>query len=99
MLSWSWEDDFRGDWPGESVVYQRIEALNQTDLVLGYRQDAWSVSAYVENVFDQQWFDGNYADGDVLPADDPDYVPFLYVQHAFGPSRPRTAGVRLSYEF
>jgi len=84
-IAWSWEDDFRGDWPDENVVYQRIAALNQTDVVVGYRTDNWHVSGYVENVFDGVWYDGNYSDD--LPA----YV--IYAQHAFGPSRPRTAGV------
>jgi outer membrane receptor protein involved in Fe transport len=49
------------------------------------------VSAYVENVFDQEWYDGNYAD-------DPTDIQ-IYPQHTFGPARPRTAGVRLGYEF
>jgi iron complex outermembrane receptor protein len=90
-LTWSWEDDFRGDWPPEEVVYQRIEAVNQTDIVVGYRQDNWRISGYVENVFDGVWFDGNYAD---------DKGEFdIYSQHAFGPSRPRTAGVRFGIEF
>lgn len=90
-LSWSWEDDYRGDWPDESVVYQRIKALNQTDIVLGYRQDSWRVSAYVENVFDQLWYDGAYSD---------DQSSFgIYAQHTFGPSRPRTAGIRFGIDF
>jgi iron complex outermembrane recepter protein len=90
-LSWSWEDDIRGDWPSKSLIYQRIEALNQTDIQLGYRQDHWKVSGYVENVFDDVWYDGNYAD-DPTPGT-------IFVQHAFGPARPRTAGVRFGYEF
>ncbi len=69
------------------------------DFQLGYRQDNWQVLGYVENVFDAQWFDGAYADGDVVPDTSPDYVPFLYVQHTFGPSRPRTIGLRASYSF
>jgi iron complex outermembrane receptor protein len=60
--------------------------------MLGYRQDNWRVTAYVENVFDNIWYDGNYAN------DDPD-PEIIYVEHAFGPSRPRTAGVRFSYRF
>ncbi|MEP4486472.1 MAG: TonB-dependent receptor [Halioglobus sp.] len=90
-ISWSWEDDYRGDWPSEGLIYQKIDALNQTDIFAGYRQDSWSVSAYVENVFDQNWVDGAYAD-DPTPSN-------IYAQHTFGPSRPRTAGVRLGYEF
>jgi iron complex outermembrane receptor protein len=91
-LSWSWEDDYRGDWPDESLIFQRIPALNQTDIVVGYRKENWNISAYVENVFDGVWFDGNYAN------DDPDFE-IVFTEHAFGPSRPRTAGVRFGYEF
>ncbi|MDX1405834.1 MAG: TonB-dependent receptor [Woeseiaceae bacterium] len=90
-ITWSWEDDFRGDWIPKSVAFQRIAALNQTDIVVGYRQDNWRISGYVENVFDGVWYDGNYAD---------DPSPFyIYSQHAFGPSRPRTAGVRFGIDF
>ena len=90
-VAWSWEDDYRGDWPDESVIFQRIAALNQTDIVVGYRTDNWRISAYVENVFDGIWYDGNYSD-------DPAFTN-IYSQHAFGPSRPQTAGVRFGYEF
>jgi len=98
-LAWSWEDDFRGGWPDPkrhgpwpagANVHQVIKAMNQTDLVVGYRAENWTVSAYVENLTDDTWFDGNYEDDD--PASP-------YVEHAFGPSRPRTAGVRFSYEW
>lgn len=91
-LSWSWEDDYRGDWPDESVIFQRIQAVNKTDLVLGYRQDSRSASGYDENLFDRVWYDGNY------PNDDPDPV-IIYAEHTFGPSRPRTVGVRFGYQF
>jgi iron complex outermembrane receptor protein len=90
-LAWSWEDDYRGDWPDPSVVFQKIEALNQTDIQIGYRTDSWRLSAYVENVFDDVWYDGNYSD-DLDPV-------IIFSQHAFGPSRPRTAGVRFGYSF
>ena len=90
-LAWSWEDDYRGDWPDPSIIFQRIEAVNQTDVVIGYRTDVWRISAYVENVFDGIWYDGNYAD-------DPSELN-IYSQHTFGPSRPRTAGVRFGYSF
>ena len=83
-VAWTWEDDYRGDWPDPSVIFQRIEALNQTDISIGYRQDNWRVNAYVENVFNNLWYDGNYSD-------DVDSV-IIFSQHKFGPSRPRTAG-------
>jgi iron complex outermembrane receptor protein len=102
-LAWTWEDDYRGDWPDPSVIFQRIEAINQTDIVVGYRQDNWRISAYVENVFDQLWYDGNYANDDPRNTSrDADGVRDdgnPYTEHAFGPSRPRTAGVRFGYRF
>ncbi|MDX1481916.1 MAG: TonB-dependent receptor, partial [Woeseiaceae bacterium] len=91
-IAWSWEDDYRGDWPERDVIFQRIQALDNTDIVVGYRTDVWQLSAYVENVFDNVWYDGNYSN------DDPDPI-IIYAEHTFGPSRPRTAGVRFSYEF
>ena len=91
-ISWSWEDDYRGDWPDPSVIYQRIKAINNTDLMIGYRTDTWNLRAYVENVFDGVWYDGNYAN------DDPDPV-IIFAEHTFGPARPRTAGVRFTYNF
>jgi len=90
-IAWSWEDDYRGDWPDPDVTFQRIRALNQTDVIVGYSTETWRVSAYVENVFDGIWYDGNYAD-----EADPGVV---FVQHEFGASRPRTSGVRFSYNF
>ncbi len=90
-LAWSWEDDYRGDWPDPSVIFQKIESLNQTDINVGYRTDSWHIGAYVENIFDEVWYDGNYAD-DVDPV-------IIFSQHTFGPSRPRTAGVRFGYSF
>jgi iron complex outermembrane receptor protein len=91
-LSWSWEDDYRVDWLDPSVIYQRVQALNQTDVVVGYRKDDWRISAYVENVFDGVWYDGAYTN------DDPDPI-IIYAEHAFGPARPRTMGVRFSYNW
>lgn len=90
-LSWSWEEDYRGDWPNPAVIYQRIAAFNQTDFRIGYRAENWGVTAYVENVFDNIWYDGAYAN-------DPSWAN-IYSEHVFGPSRPRTTGVRFSYEF
>jgi outer membrane receptor protein involved in Fe transport len=86
----TWEKDRRGDWPDPSIVFQNIVGINQTDLTVGYRTDTWRLAAYVENVFDDVWYDANYEDSD--PADP-------YVQHNFGPARPLTAGVRFSYQF
>jgi len=89
-LAWSWEDDRRGDWPAPSITFQKIRGINQTDIAIGYRTDNWRVTAYVENVFDDVWFDANYAAAD--PSEP-------YVEHEFGPARPMTAGIRFGYDF
>ena len=91
-VSWSWEDDTRIGWADPSVVYQGLERINQTDVSLGYQAENWRVTAYVENVFDDVWYDAAYetTDNDVLAP---------YPQHTFGPARPLTAGVRFSYEW
>ena len=89
-VAWTWEDDRRGDWQAPSISFQNIRGINQTDIVVGYRTESWRVSAYVENVFDEVWYDANYADAD--PAEP-------YVQHEFGPARPLTAGVRFGINF
>ena len=57
-------------------------------LRLGYKADAgWSVIGYVENVTNELYYTGSEESGGILPA------------HFIGPSRPRTFGVRMSYQF
>ena len=59
------------------------------DLTLraGYRSsDGWSVVAYVENVTNELYYDLTVPDSGII------------VAHHFGPSRPRTFGVTLSWE-
>lgn len=57
-------------------------------LTLGYKSDNnWSIVGYVENVGEELYFDGSAEAAGIIPA------------HFFGPSRPRTFGVRLSYDF
>ncbi|MEZ5891662.1 MAG: TonB-dependent receptor [Parvularculaceae bacterium] len=68
------------------------EAINpgyhDLSLRLGYKADAgWSVIGYVENVTDEIYFTATEEAGGIIPA------------HYIGPSRPRTFGVRMSYEF
>lgn len=55
---------------------------------LGYRANAgWSVIGYVENVTNVLYYTGSAEGSNILPA------------HYFGPSRPRTFGVRVTYDF
>lgn len=47
----------------------------------------WKITAYIENIFNEAYFDGTSEASDAFPA------------HGFGISRPRTVGMRLSYRF
>ncbi len=84
------------DWRTQSSAFGGIENIEiarnpgWTDVSLraSYVADAgWSVTAYVENVFDEVYFDGTNEGGDIQP------------HTFFGVSRPRTFGVRMRYAF
>lgn len=73
-------------------LLQLPEAVNdgyaELALRLGWRANAgWSVTGYVENLTNALYYTGVAEGGDILPA------------HYFGPSRPRTYGVRMTYDF
>jgi iron complex outermembrane receptor protein len=91
-----------GDWIGRAELFGQTKiggslendpAGRQSgyeDLTLraGFRAHAgWEVMAYVENVTNELYYDLTVADSGILAA------------HHFGPSRPRTFGVKLSWEF
>ena len=89
-LAWTWEDDRRVDWASPDILFQKQLGINQTDLAVGYRTEVWNASLYLENVFDELWYDGSADGGN--PANP-------YTQHDFGPARPRTFGLRVGYQF
>lgn len=91
-----------GEWIARAEVFGQTEvggglpndpAAKQdgyADLSLraGFRANAgWDVIAYVENVTNELYYDLTSLNGGILPA------------HHFGPSRPRTFGVRVGWEF
>jgi len=99
QIAWTWEDDTRIGFQ-DLPATQEIDGINQTDIVIGYRTDQWQVSAYVENVFDEVWYDSAYeSENGVLARTFPGLDASPYVEHTFGPSRPRTIGVRFSYRY
>jgi iron complex outermembrane receptor protein len=60
----------------------------ESALRAGYRSnDGWEVLAYVENLTDEEYWDAAVPIGGILPA------------HYFGPSRPRTVGMSVSWSF
>ncbi len=84
------------DWRAQSSAFGGIENLEvarnpgwtDVSLRVGYEDEAgWAITAYVENLFDEVYFDGTNEGGDIQP------------HHFFGVSRPRTFGARLRYSF
>lgn len=62
-VAWTWEEDTRVGWPDENIIFQNLDAINQTDIEIGYRNEQWEASGYVENVFDNLWYDAAYDTG------------------------------------
>jgi iron complex outermembrane recepter protein len=66
----------------------RQDGYADLSLRAGFRANAgWDVIAYVENVTNELYYDLTSLNGGILPA------------HHFGPSRPRTFGIRVGWEF
>ena len=90
-LSYSWEDDRETEW--NPAISEAVKGPRDAQLTAGYRSDEqWFVSLYVENLTDEEYFDGtvsNRAATDIS----------IYPNSTTNPSRPRTAGIRLGYEF
>jgi iron complex outermembrane receptor protein len=65
-----------------------LDGWTESALRAGFRASSgWEVLAYVENLTDEEYWDAARPMGDILPA------------HYFGPSRPRTVGVSMSWAF
>jgi iron complex outermembrane receptor protein len=92
----------QGDWVARAELFGQTEVGGSLEhdpageqdgyaeltLRAGFRAHAgWEVLGYVENVTDELYYDLTVNGSGVLPA------------HHFGPSRPRTFGVKLSWEF
>jgi iron complex outermembrane receptor protein len=85
-LEASYESERGGGW--ENLEETKIDAYTELALRVGYESaDAWSVTAYVENLTDEFTWDGMNNNGGVVPS------------HFFGPRRPQTFGIRFGYEF
>ena len=72
----------------EDLDYIEIDAYQEWALRVGYESNNnWRLTAYVENLTDELTWDGAAVNEAIIP-------PFY-----FGPSRPRTAGLRFGYYF
>ena len=80
-----WESS-KGGGIEESVI-SRVDSFYDLTLRAGYRGEDWSITGFVENVTDELYYDQGNNNDAIIPA------------HYFGPSRPRTYGVRISKSF
>lgn len=85
-VEWFWESERGGGW--EDLSSTKIDAFSDVTLRFGYESgNNWSMIGYIENLTDEDTWDGLNNNGGVLPS------------HFFGPKRPRTFGVRLRYDW
>jgi len=72
----------------EDIIDSQIDAFQEWAFRIGYASDNnWTLMAYVENFTNELTFDGSANNALIIPA--------FY----FGPSRPRTMGMRFGYTF
>ena len=72
----------------EDISDSEIGSYQEWAIRIGYEsEDSWYLTGYVENLTDEVTWDGAANNGALVPA--------FY----FGPSRPRTAGLRFGYFF
>ena len=72
----------------EGLRSTKIAAFTDVTLRIGYRSiDNWSANFYIENLSNEETFDGLNNNGGILPS------------HFFGPKRPRAMGISYTYEF
>lgn len=93
-LAVSWEDDSPTDWEPftpetRAAGIRMLGSFTEVQALAGYRSDdGWALALYGENLLDDEYFDqGGGISFDGSP----------YVQQSFGPSRPRTLGMRFTW--
>jgi len=81
-----YESERGGGW--ENLAETKIDPFVDLSLRVGFNSgDGWGTEIYCENVTNEVSWDGQNVNGSILPS------------HFFGPKRPRTFGVRFSYEW
>jgi iron complex outermembrane receptor protein len=93
-LSASWEDGAPADWvpfTPETVAagMRYVGEYTEVQGLAGYRSpDGWALALYVENLLDDEYYDAGNG---------PTSASSPYVQSDISPSRPRTAGLRFTW--
>ena len=80
-----WESEKGGGIENDPISI--VDEFADLSLRIGFRKDDWSVTGYVENVTNALYYDQGNNNDSIIPA------------HFFGPSQPRTFGIRISKDF
>jgi iron complex outermembrane receptor protein len=79
----------------DNLELSETDAWNQVDLQLGFDStQAWSLVLYLNNVFDEEYFERGWENADAS-----NQFGYGIVNTLVWPSKPRTFGARLRYEF
>jgi iron complex outermembrane receptor protein len=82
----TWESERGGGW--ENLQSTKIPSTAEFSFRINYHAPTnWGIGAYVENLTDEFTYDGENNNGGIVPS------------HFFGHRRPRTVGMRFTYEW
>ena len=84
MAAYHFQTDQEAGWEPDSFT---VDGYGELNLSIGYRYEEYSVSAYVDNATNEDYYDGGGNGDSVFPA------------YQYGPSRPRTVGMKLTMDF
>lgn len=84
MLAYHFQTDQQGGWEPDSIT---VDGYGELNFSAGYQIGHYTITAYVDNVTDEFYYDGG-GNGDAV-----------FSAYEFGPSRPRTLGVKLGVKF
>jgi iron complex outermembrane receptor protein len=84
MMAYHFQTKQEAGWEPDSFS---VDGYGELNLSVGYRLGHYAVTAYVDNATDEDYYDGG-GNGDSV-----------FSAFEFGPSRPRTVGMKLTVDF
>lgn len=92
-VQYHYQDDMYGG--PDNLEAATVEAWDRTDIRVGYDSgDAWRLTAYVENAFNEEFFERGWEN-----ADADNRFGYGLVNSLVWPAKPRTFGLRADWKF
>jgi iron complex outermembrane receptor protein len=92
-VQYHYQDDMFGG--PDNLEAATVEAWNKTDIRVGYDSgDAWRLTAYVENAFDETYFERGWENANAN-----NRFGYGLVNSLVWPAKPRTFGLRADWKF